>query len=472
MKLVKYKDYDLSNEIKRGLSELGFKYPMEVQQKVLPMVLEGKDLIVQSQTGSGKTAAFGIPIAEKIDVEIVAPQALIIAPTRELAVQVKEDIANIAKYKDLKCCAIYGKEPIEIQRKKLKAGQHIIAATPGRLLDHMRRKRIKLDNLKYLVIDEADELLNMGFKEELESIISKLPEDRTTLLFSATMPDTIEEMCSQHMNNPERIEIEPEVTSLEKIKQIYYEVDEHKKIDFLKKMIAHERPNRCIIFFNTRSMVEKLNEVMKKWNYTIATLHGGMEQNDRMKTIAKFKNGEIRFLLATDVAARGIHVANLSHVINYNVPFEDENYVHRIGRTGRVDQEGIAISLISAREFRRLDELEEFLGYRIPRMGGRSRAPKEERVERVKKNQRYKRENTRRTKARIQLNVGRNTGIRAGDILGTIRSIRGLTQQDVGTIEIQPDKTYIEIFEGKEAAVMKALRSKKIKGRDVRVKKA
>ncbi len=469
----KFKDYPLDQEIKRALSELGFKQPLKVQSEVIPMIFAGKDLIVRSQTGSGKTAAFAIPLCQKVEVERESPQVLVLTPTRELTEQVKEDIAQIGKYKGLKCCALYGKQPMEFQRKELKQNTpHVIVATPGRMMDHLLNKNVKLNDVKYLVIDEADEMLIMGFKEQLEAIIKRMPKDRVTLLFSATMPEEVHYLSQEYMTHPKNIEIEPEVSNINKIEQIYYAVDGLKKVDFMKKVIEREQPRKAIIFCNTKEQVDSLFEILRKWNHFTCAVHGGMDQQLRMERLNAFKRGEYKILIATDVAARGLHVQGITHVINYGVPFEHENYVHRIGRTGRVDQHGIAISMVIPSEMDRFHELETFLGYKIPCKGGHvDRRPKVE-PERRSGRKRYKVENRKGQKALVQFSAGRNNSLlKASDFVSAIRNVEGIYNEDIGKIDIKETVTNVEIFDGKEKMVINAFKTKKIKGKRLRVKR-
>lgn len=471
--IEKFKDYPLDNEIKKALSELGFKKPLEVQSKVIPMILEDKDLIVKSQTGSGKTAAFAIPLCQKVDVELVSPQVLVLAPTRELTEQVKVDFAEIGKYKGVKCCALYGKQPMEFQRKELKQNTpHVIVATPGRMMDHILNKNVKLNNIKYLVIDEADEMLLMGFAEQIEAIINKIPKDRVTLLFSATIPDDVNYLSRQYMIDPENIEIEPEVSNINKIEQIYYAVDGLKKVDFMKKVIEREQPRKAIIFCNTQEQVANLFEIFKKWDRSTCAVHGGMDQQMRLESLNAFKRGEYRILIATDVAARGLHVQGVTHVINYGVPFEHEQYVHRIGRTGRVDQHGIAITMVIPSELERFQELETFLGYKIPCKGGHvTRKPKVE-PEGKTARERFKVDSRKGQKALVQFNAGRiNSMLKASDFLYAIRSVDGISTADIGKIDIRETVTNVEILDGKEKVVISAFKTKKIKGKLLRVKR-
>lgn len=468
----KFKDYPLDHQIKRALVELGFNSPLEVQAITMPLIFQGKDLIVKSQTGSGKTAAFAIPICEKVDVELERPQVLVLAPTRELAVQVKEDIVDIGKYKGLKFCALYGKQPMEIQRKELKQNPHVIVATPGRMMDHILNKNVKLNDIKYLVIDEADEMLIMGFKTQLEAIIKKLPLERVTLLFSATIPEEVHTLSQMYMINPQYIEIESDVPNLEKIEQIYYAVDGLKKVDFMKKMIKHERPEKTMIFCNTQEQVDNLFEIMRKWDRSTCAVHGGMPQEVRMEKMRAFKKGEYKTLIATDLAARGLHVRGITHVINYGVPFDHENYVHRIGRTGRVDEHGIAITMVIPSEMERFKALEAFLGYKIPCKGGHvEKKPKGVSEKKNAKN-RYKASPQKGSEVKIQINAGvNNSNLKRSDILATIRSMNGITSEDIGKIDMRETTTNVAILNGKERLVIKGFESKKMKGKVYRAKR-
>ncbi|PAB59109.1 RNA helicase [Anaeromicrobium sediminis] len=473
MNNIGFNKYGINKEIIRALNVLGYEKPMEVQSKVIPLVLEGKDLIVKSQTGSGKTGAFAIPLCEKIELETNKPQALVLTPTRELAVQVSDEITNIGKFKKIRSVKVYGKQPIQMQIRQLKQRVHVVVGTPGRISDHIKRKTIKLEDLKYLVIDEADELLNRGFIDQVEDIIKKLPHDRKTLLFSATMPEKIREICSKYMISPEQIQIESKNPTTKKIKQAFYEVEERDKVSLLKNIINEEEPESCIIFCNTRQGVEKLTNKLKRQGYYCEALHGGMHQNIRLRTISKFKMGQFNFLVATDLAGRGIHVDSLSLVINYNVPFENEAYVHRIGRTGRVEEKGIAISLVSSNEEERFNELKEYLNYEIPKGKMNNKKPKvmNEKLKKKPKIQRDVAENFNKDITRIRINVGSKKKIRSGDILGALTNIKGVSGEDIGIIDIQDTCSYIEIFNKKGDMIWKALQNNKIKGKNISAKK-
>ena len=469
---MKFKDYPLDNQIKRALSELGFQSPLKVQEEAIPKILEGKDLTVKSRTGSGKTGAFAIPICEMIDSSLEAVQAVIMAPTRELAQQVREDINDIGKYKGIKSIALYGNQLMEIQRKALKEVPHIIVSTPGRLMDHLMNKNVKLGSVKFLVLDEADEMLLMGFKDQLEYVIAKIPEERTTLLFSATINEEVKEIAEKYLNNPENIEIELEENPLEKIEQLYYAVEGLKKVDFMKKVIKYEKPQKGIIFCNTKEQVDNLYTILKKWDNAVCAFHGGVDQTERQEILKDFKKGQYRILIATDLAARGIHVVGITHVINYSVPFEPEQYVHRIGRTGRVDEKGVAITFVMPSEVDRFRELEDFLGYKIPCKGGYvNTAPKVPRKNRRDAG-RFKDSINRKKAAVIRIEAGKlNSSLQTKDVLYAMRSINGVNNEDIGKVDIKDKITEVVITGGKEEIILKALKKTGIKKKIYKMKK-
>jgi len=315
-----FKDYKLSDEILKSLSILNYKNPTKVQEQVIPVALENKDVLVKSQTGSGKTATFAIPLCELVDWDENKPQALILTPTRELAIQVKEDVFNIGRFKRIKVPALYGKSSFGLQQKELKQKTHIVVGTPGRTIDHIKEGNFVTDNIKYLVIDEADEMLSMGFVEQIEEIIKSLPTDRVTMLFSATLPDDIEALSKKYMKEPVKIEIESKTLTVDKIVQDCYNVEETGKLNLLKDITTIENPDSCMIFCNTQIKVETLYRELSKVKYPCDKIHGGMEQDDRIRVMSNFKKGYFRYLIATDVAARGIDIDSITHVINYDVP--------------------------------------------------------------------------------------------------------------------------------------------------------
>ena len=464
-------EYGFSDEMVKALGKLGYENLTEVQELVIPAILADQDIIVSSRTGSGKTAAFAIPVCEKLELEQRRPQVLVLTPTRELALQVKQDISNIGRFKKIRCAAIFGKQPMELQKNELRQRVHVVVGTPGRTFDHIERGNIELNEIRYLILDEADKMLEMGFVEQVEAIVELLPIDRVTMVFSATMPEPIEALCTQYMRNPARIEVVSESSTATTIAQRYYEVPEYEKISLVRHLLYTERPDRCIIFCNTRERVEALWEELKHEGEGWGALHGGMEQRERLNTMQSFKLGGFRYLIATDVAARGIHVDEVSLVINYDLPRETESYVHRIGRTGRAGNEGAAITFVAPEERRRLAELEEYLQYKIPRQEPPSAAD----VEKgklifegdtsmpafpVDKSEIINREIT-----RIRINAGRKSKMRPGDILGALTAIRGVSAADIGIIDVQDTCSYVEILGGKGDRVLEALSHTKIKGK-------
>lgn len=474
-----FNSFNLSDKILEALWMLGYEKPSEVQEKVIPYAFKDKDIIVKSETGSGKTAAFAIPICERIDIEKKEPQALILTPTRELAIQVKEDINNIGRLKRIRTIAVFGKQPVSEQKRELKQRVHVVVGTPGRTLDHIEKGNADFGDIKYLIIDEADKMLNMGFIEQVEAVIKRLPKDRITMLFSATISDEIEALCNNYMINPLRIEVNPQKLTTEKIEEVYYEVEFDKKFSLLNKIIAIELPDSCMIFCNTKDQVDIIAQKMISRGYSCSKLHGGMEQKDRIETMQAFKRGEFQFLIATDVAARGIHVEGITHVINYDIPVEKESYVHRIGRTGRAGSKGKAISFVYPQEIRLFNEIEEYLGYNIVKRDH----PSEEEVEKGKnilkdkihakpKLKKDKAEDLNKTIMKLHINAGKKKKVRAGDIVGAITSIEGISSEHIGIIDVQDSFSYVDILGGKGKIVLEALKETPIKGKLIKVEKA
>ncbi|WP_087973854.1 DEAD/DEAH box helicase [Oceanobacillus rekensis] len=476
MSVKRFKDYKLSDEIIKALTELEYKNPTEVQSKVIPLALDKKDLVVKSQTGSGKTASFGVPICELVDWKENKPQALILTPTRELAVQVKEDFTNIGRFKRIKATAVYGKQPIAIQKTELKQKTHVVVGTPGRVTDHIDRGTLVLDKIDYLVIDEADEMLNMGFIEQVEAIIKELPGNRVTMLFSATLPEAVKSLSRKYMKAPTDIEIKATGLTTERIDHLLYEVPEDDKFMRLTDITVVENPDSCIIFCRTKDRVDTVSDQLKRKGYSSDKIHGGMEQDDRIVVMNRFRKGEFRYLVATDVAARGIDIDNITHVINYDLPLEKESYVHRTGRTGRAGQKGKALTFVTPYENRFLREIEDYIGFTIPKVSPpskeevhRSRSAFQEKMKMYPEVKKSKSEQLNKQIMKLYFNGGKKKKIRAVDFVGTIAKIDGVEAGDIGIITIMDTSTYVEILNGKGPLVLKTMKDTKVKGKLLKV---
>jgi ATP-dependent RNA helicase DeaD len=365
--LKTFNEFGLEPKVLRAITEMGFEESTPIQEITIPLAMENRDLIGQAQTGTGKTAAFGVPLIHKIEQVEDRIVALIMCPTRELAIQVAEEIAKLGRFKGIRSLPIYGGQDIVKQIRALKKRPQIIIGTPGRLLDHINRKTIKLDDVKTVILDEADEMLDMGFMEDIQSILKLVPADRHTMLFSATMPANIQKLAQQFLRNPEHVSVIPKHVSAPLIQQSYIEVHEKQKFEALSRLLDMEAPDLAIIFGRTKRRVDELSEALQKRGYSAEGLHGDLSQNQRDNVMRKFRDGSIDVLVATDVAARGLDVSGVSHVINFDLPQDPESYVHRIGRTGRAGKEGTAWTFVTPRELDHLHFIEKLTRQKIPK---------------------------------------------------------------------------------------------------------
>ncbi len=359
-------DLGISPPLLKALEAMGFEEPTEIQSQAIPHALNKEDLIVKAKTGSGKTAVFGVTMLQLTEPAVEQPQGLILTPTRELAVQVDRDIKLMSKYVKHKTTAVYGQHNMNTEIEALNKGVSIVTGTPGRVYDHIRQGNLVTKHIRFLVLDEADRMLDMGFLDQVVRIIKTVPRERVTLLFSATIPPEVGRICRDFMRNPVAIEIESPISTVETTEQVYYRVNYNEKNTQLNRILLMERPDSCMIFCNTRAKVDQVQKFLARKGYASMALHGDIPQTRRMKTIDNFKRGGFPLLVATDVAARGIHVDELSLVINYDVPNEKDSYVHRIGRTGRAGHSGKAISLVTGEDIMTLYEIEEHIGVMIP----------------------------------------------------------------------------------------------------------
>ena len=366
METVKFDELQLDERIIRAITEMGFEEASPIQAQAIPVAMEGRDMIGQAQTGTGKTAAFGLPLLQKVDPKVKKLQAIVLLPTRELAIQVAEEMRRFAKFiHGVKVLPIYGGQDIVKQIRSLKDGTQIIVGTPGRVMDHMRRKTIKADHVLTVVLDEADEMLNMGFLEDMETILSQLPQERQTLMFSATMPQAIAEIARKFQKDPVTVRVIKKELTVPKVTQYYYEVKPKNKVEVMSRLLDMYAPKLSIVFCNTKRQVDDLVQELQGRGYFAEGLHGDLKQVQRDRVMDSFRNGRTDILVATDVAARGIDVGDVEAVFNYDIPQDDEYYVHRIGRTGRAGREGKAFSLVMGKEVYKLRDIQRYCKTKI-----------------------------------------------------------------------------------------------------------
>jgi len=369
MDKLKFTELNLSSEILKAVTDMGFEETTPIQSLAIPKMIEGFDLIGQAQTGTGKTAAFGIPILEKIVPKEKKVQALIMCPTRELAIQVAEELKSLSKYKrGINIVPVYGGQPIIRQMSALHKGAHIVIGTPGRIIDHIERQTIKLDNTKIVVLDEADEMLDMGFRDDIELILKNLPQDKQTVFFSATMPREFLVLTKKYQNNPINIKVVHEKLTVPQTEQLYCEVREHQKIEALSRCIDMADAKLSLVFCNTKRRVDEVTAQLQVRGYSADAIHGDMNQTQRDRVMDKFRNCKIEILVATDVAARGIDVDDVEAVFNFDIPQDIESYVHRIGRTGRAGRTGKAYSFVSGKDIYKIRDIQRYTKVSIQRM--------------------------------------------------------------------------------------------------------
>ena len=368
MERLKFESLSISEEIQKAVADMGFVEASPIQSEAIPHILEGRDVIGQAQTGTGKTAAFGIPALELVNTAEKKVQVLVLCPTRELALQVSEEIKRLAKYKKgLSVAAIYGGESIERQIMQLKRGVHIVIGTPGRVMDHMERRTLNLEHVRMIVLDEADEMLDMGFREDIETILQVMPEDRQTIFFSATMSKPILTLTKKYQSEPVLVKVVKSELTATSIEQLYYVVKERGKVEVMTRLIDMYNLQLMLVFCNTKKRVDELVEELQVRGYAAEGIHGDLRQQQRNNVMAKFRAGTINILVATDVAARGIDVENVDAVFNFEIPLDEEYYVHRIGRTGRAGKQGRAFTFVVGRELSRLREIERYTKGKVER---------------------------------------------------------------------------------------------------------
>lgn len=465
-----FHSFGLSKEILQSLRILGYKEPTPIQIKAVPAILSGRDILGRSGTGTGKTAAFSIPICEMVLWEGNLPQALILEPTRELAVQVRLETFHIGRNKRLKVPVVFGGMPVDKQALSLKQKSHIVVGTPGRIMDHVRRGNLMLDEIKYLVIDEADLMLDMGFLDEVKQIMELLPPDRITMLFSATINEEISLLADNYMKNPLSIQIDSDPDINGEITQFFCPVDSGNKYNMLLSVLIVEKPVECMIFCATREMVNTLYRKLLRDGIKCGMLHGELDQRERLRTVDEFRSGRFHLLICTDVAARGIDFDNITHVINYDFPTGKETYVHRIGRTGRNGKSGQAVSMVTPEEMRMQKAVEAFTLQTLQEKIYPDRHTLDEEAYRndlKKYTQPKERKGAQFQKSitRLSIGGGRKSKMRATDIVGTICNIEGISAEDIGIVDVRDSLTYVEIHNNKGRLVLDELQSRPVKGK-------
>jgi ATP-dependent RNA helicase DeaD len=524
MEPLRFEDLHLSKDMQKAIANMGFEEATPIQSETIPLILEGKDVIGQAQTGTGKTVAFGIPILEKINPKSKKLQAVILCPTRELAIQVAEELKKLSKYKkDVAVLPIYGGQPIDRQIYSLKKGVQIIIGTPGRTIDHIQRGTLKLDNVKTVVLDEADEMLDMGFIEDIETILRHVPAERQTLLFSATMPAPILNLTKRYLSKPELVKVVPKQLTVPNVEQSYFEVKESTKLEVLSRLIDMHDLKLSLVFCNTKRKVDEVVANLQVRGYLADGLHGDMTQSQRDRVMGKFRSNAFEILVATDVAARGLDVEDIEAVFNYDLPQNEEYYVHRIGRTARMGKTGRAFTFVVGREIHKLRDIQAYANTKI----GRQRVPSINDVEEIRTSQFFERikrtieegglehytyqierlleedyasvdvaaallkmnmgtegtgyddvdmESTpsKRSLAmtRLFLNLGRIQKIEPRDVVGTVARETGIPGKAIGKIDIRDKFSFVEVAEEYAEDVINMMNGRQIKGYKVNMNRA
>lgn len=527
MEALRFDELNLYPQILRAIQEMGFEETTPIQSRAIPVAMEGADLIGQAQTGTGKTAAFGIPLLMKVDPHNKKTQAIVLCPTRELAIQVAEEVRNLAKYMHgVKVLPVYGGQDIVKQIRSLKGGAQIIIGTPGRIMDHLRRKTIKCEEVNTIVLDEADEMLNMGFREDIETVLEYIPEERQTMLFSATMPKPILEITKKYQKDAITIKVVKKELTVPNIEQYYYDVKRKDKVEVLSRLLDVYDPKLSLVFCNTKRMVDELTNALQGRGYFAEGLHGDMKQSQRDRVMNHFRNGNTEILVATDVAARGIDVDDVEAVFNFDLPQDDEYYVHRIGRTGRAGRTGRSFTFVKGKEVYKLKDIQRYcktkiLAQKVPSMEDvvQVRLEKimdhietiieeedltsmvnmvesqvnesdytamdiaaaflkmallgeEENAQNSMENFEFGDTGAEEGMVRLFINIGKKQHVKPGDILGAITGESGMPGKLVGAIDMYDKYTFVEVPREYGKDVLKAMSNSKIKGKSINIEPA
>ena len=454
----------LSTALIQVTQELGFRSPTPVQQKTIPLLLEGKDIVAQAKTGSGKTLAFSFPILERINLRNRVIQALVLSPTRELCTQVAREIRKLGRhFPGLQVLILSGGQPIGPQLASLKKGVHVIVGTPGRVIDHLKRGTLSLASASFVVLDEADRMLDMGFQDDMQEILSAAPTERQTVFFSATFPRSITEMSRTYQNHPVKITIEDEQRSNASIRHVFYEISDSEKLNLILWVLQQRLIESTLVFCNQKATVAEVAQVLSRAGVSSSGLHGDLEQSDRDRVMAKFRNRSTSVLVATDVAARGIDIENLDLVINWDLPSRSEVYTHRAGRTGRAGKSGLAVSFVTPREKSKILMIEKYSELKFEKKAPPANLKGEREISPKNISNNAKMET-------LFISGGRKQKMRPGDILGALTGeAGGLNASDIGKIEIHDNFSYVAISKSVAQAALQRLRNGQIKGRKFRI---
>jgi ATP-dependent RNA helicase DeaD len=462
-----FAELGLSEPILRALSDVGYESPSPIQEQAIPSLLEGRDVIGQAQTGTGKTAAFGLPIMEYIDADERSVQALVLTPTRELCIQVTQALRTYGAHSGIDVVAVFGGAPIRTQQAQLRAGGHVVVGTVGRVLDLISRHSLVLHDCRFMVLDEADEMLDLGFLEDVEKILSLTPSSRQTALFSATMPPPIRKLADRYMYDPEVIKVEAETLTIDTVAQFQLPVETKNKADKLVEVLSAEKPDQAIVFVRTKIRCDQLFRILKDRGMNARALHGDMSQGSRDGVMLAFKGGRVPILVATDVAARGLDISTVTHVINYDVPTSPDTYVHRIGRTGRVGRSGRAITFVEDRQKRELEAIERHIGTSVAQWEKGAQAaptPVRERPRRHSK-PRISGRDEQEPYVKLVLGGGKAAGLRVADIVAAVTSTTGLDGEAVRDVLVLERFSFLSVPGGEAERVMEALDGQDVRGR-------
>jgi ATP-dependent RNA helicase DeaD len=462
-----FADLGLSESTLQALADVGYESPSPIQEQAIPSLLAGRDVIGQAQTGTGKTAAFGLPIMEYVDASNPEVQALVLTPTRELCIQVTQALRTYGAHSGIDVVAVFGGAPIRTQQAQLRAGGHVVVGTVGRVLDLISRHSLVLHDCRFLVLDEADEMLDLGFLEDVEKILSLTPSSRQTALFSATMPPPIRKLADRYMYDPEIIKVEAETLTIDTVAQFQLPVETRDKPDKLVEVLQAEKPEQAIVFVRTKIRADQLFRTLKDRGMNVRALHGDMSQGSRDGVMLAFKGGRVPILVATDVAARGLDISTVTHVINYDVPTSPDTYVHRIGRTGRVGRSGRAITFVEARQKRELEAIERHIGTSVAKWERGAIAdptPVKERPRRHSK-PRISRRDAQEPYVKLVLGGGKASGVRVSDIVSAVTSSAGLDGEAVRDVLVLDRFSFLSVPAGEAERVIDSLDGQELRGR-------